>query len=102
MPIISPTIPIKPNITFDEAIGELHHYHFDAPQIEWKVISQSRTQIQVGINGSLYERKFSEEATLPIVQTSSGNWKLGLGIGIGAAAVIGGIYGMHRLGWLNW
>lgn len=104
-PIDIPATPVvsKPverpteNITLQEAIGIIHCYDTSEIKINWRVLEQKKTEMKVGITGNLCEREFSQEQTLPIFQTSSGNWKLGLGVVIGAAAAVGTVYGTYRL-----
>ncbi len=108
-PILNPNTPstspveAKPverelnDITLEKALGIIHCYDTSDVNINWDVLKQDRKSIQLGIKGNLCERSFEQEATIPIIQTSSGNWKLGLGVGLGTAATIGALYGGYKL-----
>ena len=99
MPVVSkPVVRDTSKVSFgcDDIKLALWHYDNDPVMVSWKKLEQDENIVSVKINGSLYERKFEQEAFIPI-STLSGNWKLGLGIGIGAVIVGGGAYCIHRL-----
>jgi hypothetical protein len=99
-PVVSKPVERPKDITFEQATGFLWHYDHDPVKIDWKTLDQKGDTLHVGIKGNLFQRDFSQEAWLPITVESQ-NWKIGLGFTFGAAAVVGGIWGMHKLGWLK-
>ncbi len=95
--VISPIIPMEPNLTFQQALGELKHYRQDPFKIEWTVLEQSRSNIDVMIEGKIYARTFLQEANIPLIQAESQNWKIAFGAVLGVAACGGVAYGLHKL-----
>jgi hypothetical protein len=66
-PIVSPVIPTNPALTLDEIKNKLNHYQNDLPEIECTILEQSETNLDVMIDGHLYERKFLEEVEFKLV-----------------------------------
>lgn len=85
-PVVSLPIQRPPGLSFELTKDALWHYDNDPVRINWRTLAQTSHAVRVGIQGSLYERNFSQEATIPIA--SRGNWQLALGIGLGVAATI--------------
>jgi hypothetical protein len=96
-PIQSPVVPMPKDLSCELAKSELFHYYNDMPTINVVILEQTRTKVDVMIDGALYQRKFLTEVSIPLVQQESGNFKLYLGIGVGTALTIGAIYGGYRL-----
>jgi hypothetical protein len=96
-PVVSPTIPMEPDLSCELAKSELWHYRNDLPVINWKVTEQTKTNIDVMIDGKFYMRTFTQDVTIPIAQVETSNFKLYLGIGIGTVAAVGAIYGGYKL-----
>jgi hypothetical protein len=99
-PIISKPVERPPDLSCELAKNHLFHYDNDPFKIDWKTLNQKDKQLTVNIKGNLYQRDFEQTTYLPI-EIKSGNWKIGLGFTLGAAAVGGAVYGMHKLGWIK-
>jgi hypothetical protein len=96
-PVVSKPVERPKDLECELAKDLLYHYDNDPFVIEWKTLKQTRTELNLGITGNLFERSFSQEAAIPIIQSSSGNWKLYLGFGIGTIATAGAVYGGYKI-----
>jgi hypothetical protein len=96
-PVVSPVINTPPDLACDLARSELFHYNNDMPVINYVILEQTRSNIDVMVDGALYKRKFLQDINIPLMQTESGNWKFGLGVTVGAIAVVGISYGAVKL-----
>lgn len=94
-PVIVPPVKRKESIKglfCKEIEDHLWHYDNDPMKIDWVVLEQNNQFLKMQIRGNLYERTFIQDASvnISIAKRTNQNWKIGLGIGIGAALVIGG------------
>jgi hypothetical protein len=96
-PVVSPVISTPPDLACALAKSELFHYNNDLPVVNVVMLEQTRSNVNLMIDGSVYTRKFLIEVNIPLVQQESGNFKLYLGIGVGTIATVGAIYGGYRL-----
>jgi len=95
-PVISKSIKRSKDLSIELMKNHLWHYDNDPFKIEWSTLSQKGNVLNEKIEGSLYERKFTQEAFLPVVIESK-NWKLVLGFTLGAGATIGTGYIIYKL-----
>jgi hypothetical protein len=96
-PVVSPVIPTEPNLSCELAKSELWKFRNDLPVVNVVMLEQTRSNVNLMIDGSVYTRKFLTEVSIPLIQQESGNFKLYLGIGVGTAATAGAIYCGYRL-----
>jgi hypothetical protein len=96
-PIQSPVVPMPKDLSCELAKSELFHYNNDMPTINVVILEQTRTKVDVMVDGALYQRKFLTEVSIPLVQAESSNWRFGLGVTVGAIAVVGVSYGAVKL-----
>jgi hypothetical protein len=96
-PVVSPVINTPPDLACALARSELFHYNNDLPVVNVVMLEQTRSNVNLMIDGSVYTRKFLTEVSIPLVQQESGNWKFGLGVTVGAVAVVGISYGAVKL-----
>ena len=94
-PVVSEPVKRPETISKDEAFGHLQHYDNDPFIITWEKTGETKKSVDVGISGSLYQRNFTQQATIPI--SEQGNFKLYFGIGLGAVGTVGLIYGGYKL-----
>lgn len=88
LPIVENKIDRPKDFTPAQCEEKLYHYDHDNFIMHYTVVNQKTSELNVNVKGSLYERDFKQDVCFPI-KTESGNWKLGLGIAIGAGVAAG-------------
>lgn len=73
-----------------EAIELVRHYDNDKMIMQYKILNQSSDFTDLEVRWQLYDRKGEQEISVPVGQT--GNFKLYLGLGLGAFAVGGLVF----------
>jgi hypothetical protein len=96
-PVVSPVIPTEPNLSCELAKSELWKFRNDLPVVNVVMLEQTRSNVNLMIDGSVYTRKFLTEVNVPLVQMESGNWRFAAGVTVGAVAVVGISYGAVKL-----
>jgi hypothetical protein len=70
-PIVKPVIskPVdRPNtITCDEEKNLLWHYDNDKVNLNWTLMEQTKTEMNINLTGNLFEREFYQDITFKIV-----------------------------------
>jgi hypothetical protein len=96
-PVQSPVIPTSPSLSCELVRSELWKYQNDMPTINVVILEQTRTKVDVMVDGALYQRKFLTEVSIPLVQAESSNWKFTVGATVATAAIISIGYGAVKL-----
>ena len=95
--IVSPVIPTEPDLSCSLAKSELWKFRNEMPVVNITILEQTRSNINLVIDGHVYVRKFLTEVDIPLVQAESSNFKLYFGIGLGIVATSAAIYGGYKL-----
>ncbi len=77
-------------VSCSEALNMLKHYDNDKMIMQYDIKNNSPELTDLNIRWQLYDRKGEQEINVPVAQ--AGNFKLYLGIGLGAAAVSGLVF----------
>lgn len=94
--IVFKPVSVDVNTLDVEALRErLNCYYNFPPIIDYKVKEISRANTTLNIHTVHCESEWSQDIKVPVYQ--EGNWKLYVGIGIGAAVTVGAVYGGMKL-----
>jgi hypothetical protein len=89
-PVISKPVVRPKDVSCDEALGLLQHYDNDPFLVNWKVLDHKKKEIDIKIEGNLFQRSFTQEAKIPVAE--AGGFKFYLGVSVGTVVTVGAIF----------